>query len=810
MRLAAVACLVLSLIATGVAQEPPTLRVGVVAYQDFRGESDHYTRLVRELATAGELKFEAQLAFGTYGDVLYWLDAGHVDVAVLTPGLYSQALRDSASRVRYLATMGLPPAAGKLATAERKQPGYHMQCRACCVVAADSQVKTVEEMKRLAQAGQVRWVFVHPVSVAGRIAPEFALEKAGVHVVREHVLYTNSHTGSLRVVAQADGTSRVEDVAFVWDDADRDLTEADGLRKLDFPALDALSIPQSAVVARADYPHAEELQRRLLAHRDAGGEADFVQIEDPQKFYAEIDTWSDALGVPPNIRDLQNVSLSEIGQTLLHHARSQPRPPRLAVVLSGGGAKCSFQVGAVRALEEELARLRRDNPEQGLDIALVVGTSGGAINALPIALGSTSTPEGQQTFEQVWQELDQRQIVRPSFRIRWNIGIWAALAQTALILAIVRKFVDRPRRPWVFAWLFVAFGGVEVVLGYLQLSPWSLLGQNHLVHHAWLWITFGIRASAWWLLGFGLISLAAQTWLVRRDRFVYAPQWVVKWLLAAGLLGLPLLQVLCVLFYEQTLSSSTGIESALAEKFPRLIDAELTQRKKPPLKLDATTPAERLRATSRQVVDRRLLKRDMVLTGSCLEQTHEDLPSDLYFYLAAQADAAAPQYGNRGVSLADHDEILLDVVMGSGSIFPVFPPRAIDGFPRAGERIELVDGGFAHNSPLEAAVLWGATHIVLFEASPEARLERDNFLGNSVAAFEHLYQQAQLLDAHSRGHVVVFSLSPLPPHLCVIDFADNLIAESIAKGYRQAGGERDSAPAYRKELGQPQFVEVTP
>lgn len=54
----------------------------------------------------------------------------------------------------------------------------------------------------------------------------------------------------------------------------------------------------------------------------------------------------------------------------------------------------------------------------------------------------------------------------------------------------------------------------------------------------------------------------------RRERFVWAPAWLVKWVLAVGLLGLPLLQVLCVLFYEETLSSSVGIEYAIAGTVP--------------------------------------------------------------------------------------------------------------------------------------------------------------------------------------------------------------------------------------------------
>src|SRR3990172_7391902 len=151
----------------------------------------------------------------------------------------------------------------------------------------------------------------------------------------------------------------------------------------------------------------------------------------------------------------------------------------------------------------------------------------------------------------------------------------------------------------------------------------------------------------------------------------------------------------------------------------------------------------------------------------------------------------------------------MDVVLGSGSIFPAFPPRDVRDFPAPGESVSLVDGGFAHNSPVEAAVLWGATHIVLLEASPKVALTRGSFLENSVASLDHLYAQAQLLDTHSLGQVLMFTLAPEPPHICVLDFADNLIERAIATGYRDAcRTAAEGEPPFRKEAGLPLFVEV--
>jgi hypothetical protein len=260
------------------------------------------------------------------------------------------------------------------------------------------------------------------------------------------------------------------------------------------------------------------------------------------------------------------------------------------------------------------------------------------------------------------------------------------------------------------------------------------------------------------------------------------------------------------------------MEQALTQQFSGLIDRHLERRRQKPLSAsEGKSDRLRLKSVSRQLIDRRLLARDLVITGSCLEQSTPGLPTDLYFFAAAGGRPAVPPFGLRSVPLAEHPGLVLDVVLGSGSIYPVFPARRLEDFPRPGEYADLIDGGFAHNSPIEAAVLWGATHIVLVEASPHERVGRDNFLQNAAASFDHLYEQSQLLDTRSRGKVAIFTLAPEPPHLCVLDFADNLIRAAAEKGYRDATGhspqqnaESGGRPRFRKELGEPLFREILP
>jgi hypothetical protein len=347
------------------------------------------------------------------------------------------------------------------------------------------------------------------------------------------------------------------------------------------------------------------------------------------------------------------------------------------------------------------------------------------------------------------------------------------------------------------------------------------------------------------MLVLGVAGLAAGWWLAKHAKHLEGPPRLVRWVLIVGLIGLPGLQLATVFFYENTLTDGTGIEHSLAAKLAPLINAQRTRDGKGPVNLvSAPSDAELLRQLSLSIIQDGLLHRDLVLTGSCISKEDvkpsapkaedkqeapksapkpespkkaSELPSDLYFYASADPNRDPPRYGNLGIRLTDYPEILVDVVMGSGSIFPVFPARTLIDFPGEGDHVKLVDGGFAHNSPIEAAWLWGATHIILIEASPSVaeREGRRNFLQNSIDAFNHLYYQAQLADARSKEKVTIFTLRPQPPHICVLDFANILVERAIDAGHREARGEIRSGsttlrdhPSWEKGLGEPVFHEV--
>ena len=401
------------------------------------------------------------------------------------------------------------------------------------------------------------------------------------------------------------------------------------------------------------------------------------------------------------------------------------------------------------------------------------------------------------------------------------MGLWFGLLQIGILGWLFRRLVpDGARYHWILAISLVVLGLAQLIIRELSWSPWALLGTNHVWHHLFLLFTFAVRASAWGLLVAGAAGLATH-WLLRGNpRALDRTYRVLARVLVVLLVVLPVFGLVHLLFHQKTLSTGDGVEKQLVTTYSKLIE----------------TPPGFAIAGRREQLDllsvgaEASLQRDLVITGTCLPRARptsdQELPDDLYFYARSdQSAGVASPFGARGVSLNDprYRHMLLDVIMGSGSVFPIFPARVLHDFPTEGDSVELVDGGFAHNSPIEAAVMWGATHIIVIEVTPESRSSRKNFVANMAAAVGHLQQQTQQVDRRSKQHVRVFTLEPRPPHLCILCFADNLIERAICHGYFDAKGAShpdcpqpehltdDRAVAghwFEEDLGPPGFVEV--
>lgn len=94
---------------------------------------------------------------------------------------------------------------------------------------------------------------------------------------------------------------------------------------------------------------------------------------------------------------------------------------RTALVLSGGGARGAYQVGALQALLEigpPGASLGTDGP--GFDV--LIGSSAGAINAAMLAAHADALPEGVERLRDVWSALEPSSVFRTDLRSLGGIG----------------------------------------------------------------------------------------------------------------------------------------------------------------------------------------------------------------------------------------------------------------------------------------------------------------------------------------------------------------------------------------------------
>ncbi|MCA1818295.1 MAG: patatin-like phospholipase family protein, partial [Acidobacteria bacterium] len=876
----------------------------------------------------------------------------------------------------------------------------------------------------------------------GYILPQYVLrERYGIDVSKEEIEWSYDHNQSVRELLADDPDGDVR-VAFVKDDSE--IPRAPGVNgkpgeplavAVPIPELEGEEglIPQDVILVHPTFKeHREELRQLFESYgaefrrgaRAKAGEESLWKVYEPrddwQQSYVRVVGWLDKLRLPETQGDEQFLTLEQIVGKLRTLKRADPRT-RVALVLSGGGAKCAYQLGAIRAIEDELDAYTDKDGNREVDIDLVVGTSGGAINALCVALGLTRDPHGMTALERTWEDFNQRTFFEPWGPFPATIGLFVGLLQAILLILCVRLFApekinwhrhtgkiavamlalaallaatrlrawaivpvivlfavvsarlfaDPTRAWWKHAgWAMLGLAVLETPVAFFDWTPWmhaqyvaapliaaaelvfviiavriydtfsrrwwraslaifaalvvaeavavrlffmrqwdelGRLGKDHVVHHLWMFATLGSiftvlslaavggallfvgykKFAGWRPMDYDIIPSGknARSLLVFRRRLLLR--------LSATLAAIVAFQLSLSLFHYDSLSDSAGIQKAMAQKVPALVRALHKD-----LAVSGATDVARLDDLSQKIVagDKAgdWLTRDLVITSMslptdeaasasaasssgdpCAEAAKADSASDWYFYFdhadAHQRDdearvASADPHAADVPSAESSDEIikrdsrfrnlrcpqyrdkLMDVVIGSSSIFPVFEPRALTaklGGDGAGARpatlAELIDGGFAHNSPVEAAVLWGATHVILVEASPEERqgAPANYLLANSVSAFNYLFNQAQLTDARSRGRVEIFSLrpqllhrkpqltsggtrlaladanenpcaasytfaddgsAPVGANMCTFDFVADFIKGAIDLGSRDAQGR-----CFRRERAQPIF-----
>jgi NTE family protein len=121
-----------------------------------------------------------------------------------------------------------------------------------------------------------------------------------------------------------------------------------------------------------------------------------------------------------------------------------------AVVISGGGARGAYQVGAIRGLMEQGFL-----PPDGGGIDIFVGSSAGALNAAALAASADNLVRGVVALEHVWGEIEPQQVFRTDlrslgstgFQWAWDLSLGGALGnvqpKSLLDTAPLRKLLEQ-------------------------------------------------------------------------------------------------------------------------------------------------------------------------------------------------------------------------------------------------------------------------------------------------------------------------------------------------------------------------------
>jgi NTE family protein len=94
-------------------------------------------------------------------------------------------------------------------------------------------------------------------------------------------------------------------------------------------------------------------------------------------------------------------------------------PPKIGLILTGGGARAAYQVGVLKAIAEFLPR-RATNPFQ-----VICGTSAGALNAVTLAVNARQFRKGVKYLLSIWVNADVSDIYRSDvLGVAKNTGRW--------------------------------------------------------------------------------------------------------------------------------------------------------------------------------------------------------------------------------------------------------------------------------------------------------------------------------------------------------------------------------------------------
>ena len=953
--------LTLLLVVCAAGVQAKEIRVGITEYQTVESAYKKYGEFFEALETiARQQKSDVtfRFAIGTYGEVVDWYNKKLIDVAVLSAMPIADLLTTSDPneqlKIRNSFLAKLNPIPGRavictgnntcLRTLGESSPGCvapdsqslpaEAQYHSAVVVPAEYGWKSFDDVRKYARQKKLKFLFVRPVSISGYIVPTYFLKQQGIDLKQEDFAFTNQHQESLQRMLRKDSRDAGKYVvAFVIENSSYCVAPEDSNKplftKLDTRDLDAEN-PDATGLGSIEIPHevmlvnsnlekdaVDDIKKTLLPLLDQevkieqqGKKKNFtLTLLDPAQVNW-LNAYNEAKRIYESTRGTRALqhgsSFDELISSLKTYQQSTGEPPRLALVLSGGGAKCAYQAGAIAEIENKLQELK---PELGaVDFQLVVGTSGGAINALLAALGGTRDQRTQESIKNMWTSFHQEQFFNPSSifnimfglcfgllqalcitfavllfgrrELRWKrigqmlVGVEVieiclaeylgtvtssfaifVIAQVVVVVAIAaalrlirkssfaffqtgagrawRRLYNRRVGDWwrIAGWSMLIISSIEILIARgVSLSQWPAILKSHVISHIWLVFLMICTMAYPWPLVLGLLMVASGIrgrlnidWHSRRI-------WLVR-MLAMLVVVFALILVLTSLWKDRSPSNSAQIEKAFIQKVPAMLEVLHPGFKKRYNNADLSNISKAISS------DPSLLKRNLIITVSNLplSDTSEEsddpqlvpaneLPEDLYFYFKSpQVKWPPPPVERRFINFQENPDKLLDVVIGSGTIYPLFPSRELRsinlGQQKRTPKLKVIDGGFIHNSPVGAAVEWGATHIISIEASPLPKpFDPQDTFDNSLVAFNYIMAQAQRSDAGSRGQVEIFELRPRSecekknlergcnrdpePNMDTFDFDPDIVSDAFNAGQEDV---RTDMPLFWRVPGPPRF-----
>ncbi|MFK7987489.1 MAG: patatin-like phospholipase family protein [Sandaracinaceae bacterium] len=784
--------------------------------------------IASDLEAMGSPSLRVEVAVGSYDEVTRWVAREEVDIALLPVVAYG-ALRGN-PRIHALAGSEQRVSFGDDAFGRRH---YRSVAVARSGHAPDFAAPDAE----------TQWTFVHPLSASGFVVPMVALQEAGVRPDPDEIHFAYSHERAReRLGSRGDDTSITFLSGEQWERAQRAQTD---LESVPLPSLERVAIPSDVLVTtegfltryaeRSGTPIAvsaltETLVQSPLSDRDRAILDDLgltAWVRPVTADYAAFldDTVTAAFHRdrlrPADIR-LSSVQLAERIDALRRAATEGGAPlPKVALVLSGGGNKCAFEAGVLRELYGA-----------GFSPDVVVGTSGGAFNALAVIAGFAhpDTSDGEPVrginsptrLEALWLGLRADDVVPLDCALSAGL-VW-------LVWVLFLATMSGAQRWSLFGRFQVSVDGTILALDEQEDGSGERWQRRRRAAR---------RLSSWGAGAFLLVGLAAGVTLLFEESlpFRWGAIGVMRWgAIAAAVVGVvrlgsvaiavdgpetPLRQLarwllsrrLRILRGLLTLATMLGLVvyvTQASELVPTSGVRTFLATQVEDGALDDTpseTGMSHAEAVSHALGTQERMAADLVLTvtpfgGEPLERLPVDSPliehevRQHYMWFPedpAQLDALTSDPVD---ALVDDRRLrwfrplpyrhMVDTAAASGALFPIFGRHIME---IGGREAIFVDGGYAHNIPIEAASLWGATIIVVIRASPLATaVTGEDALDHLAQAFETLYERAQRSDDATEHGTAVFEIGPTESY-AILSFHPDDLAASVRDGRVAARGD---------------------